>query len=342
MHNEPVYVVDTRDERLITRLRTYASMFIFSWNRDVMDSELKRVVEREDGKRPVVRSSNEFPIPGIRKGTSTHFYYGWYKIYGRLEAWEPLIRRFPQLVRFVTEFGAQSFPNVESCVRFMDADIRRIDWQHLVERHQFQADIMAHWYDWRAARSLDELVQMSQEYQIKINRHYIDRLRLRKYRPTGGMMPFMFHDANPSVSWSIIDYWRAPKRSYDAMRLAFSPQYLFTVLEKEAITVGEALDLPVYIVNDDHRDDVVAITARLIGPDDATLASVERSFTLPSDCMAMEVERLRLIPPDPGTYRLELVLRGSRVETLVNTYLIHVASAEKGTLYARQSSSYRS
>ncbi|ABQ90130.1 glycoside hydrolase family 2 protein [Roseiflexus sp. RS-1] len=342
MHNEPVYVVDTRDERLITRLRTYASMFIFSWNRDVMDSELKRVVEREDGKRPVVRSSNEFPIPGIRKGTSTHFYYGWYKIYGRLEEWEPLIRRFPQLVRFVTEFGAQSFPNVESCVRFMDADIRRIDWQHLVERHQFQADIMAHWYDWRAARSLDELVQMSQEYQIKINRHYIDRLRLRKYRPTGGIMPFMFHDANPSVSWSIIDYWRAPKRSYDAMRMAFSPQYLFTVLEKESITVGEALDLPVYIVNDDHRDDVVAITARLIGPDDATLACVERSFTLPSDCMAMEVERLRLIPPDPGTYRLELILRGSRVETLVNTYLIHVASAQKGTLYARQSSSHRS
>jgi len=126
------------------------------------------------------------------------------------------------------------------------------------------------------------------------------------------------------------------------MRMAFSPQYLFTVLEKESITVGEALDLPVYIVNDDHRDDVVAITARLIGPDDATLACVERSFTLPSDCMAMEVERLRLIPPDPGTYRLELILRGSRAETLVNTYLIHVTSAQKGTMYARQSSSHRS
>ncbi|MGB9752389.1 MAG: glycoside hydrolase [Roseiflexus castenholzii] len=325
MHNEPVYVVDTRDERMLTRVRTYASMFVFSWNRDVMDSELKRVVEREDGRRPVVRSSNEFPIPGIRAGASTHFYYGWYTIYGRLEAWEPLIRRFPQLVRFVTEFGAQSFPNVESCVRFMDADIRRIDWQRLVERHQFQADIMAHWYDWRAARSLEELVQMSQEYQIKVNRHYIDRLRLRKYRPTGGMMPFMFHDANPSVSWSIIDYWRVPKRSYEAMRLAFSPQYIFTVLEKEAIALDETLDLPVYVVNDAHRDLALTATARLVGPGDAVLATVERSFTLPADCMTMEIERLRLIPSEPGTYRLELTLDGDLAEVIVNAYAIHVS-----------------
>ncbi len=327
MHNEPVYVVDTRDERVTTRMRTYASMFVFSWNRDVMDSELKRVVEREDGRRPVVRSSNEFPIPGIRAGTSTHFYYGWYKIYGRLEEWEPLIRRFPQLVRFVTEFGAQSFPNVESCVKFMDADIGRIDWQRLIERHQFQADIMAHWYDWRAAHSLEELVQMSQEYQVKVNRHYIDRLRLRKYRPTGGIMPFMFHDANPSISWSIIDYWRVPKRSYAAMRLAFSPQYVFTVLEKETIALNEALDLPVYVVNDAHRDLAVTATARLFGPDAAVLASVERSFTLPADCMAMEVERLRLIPSEPGTYRLELTLEGDLAETIVNVYAVHALSS---------------
>ncbi len=327
MHNEPVYVVDTRDERVTTRMRTYASMFVFSWNRDVMDSELKRVVEQEDGRRPVVRSSNEFPIPGIRAGTSTHFYYGWYKIYGRIEEWEPLIRRFPQLVRFVTEFGAQSFPNVESCVKFMDADIGRIDWQRLVERHQFQADIMAHWYDWRAAHSLEELVQMSQEYQVKVNRHYIDRLRLRKYRPTGGIMPFMFHDANPSVSWSIIDYWRVPKRSYAAMRLAFSPQYVFTVLEKETIALNEALDLPVYVVNDAHRDLAVTATARLFGPDAAVLASVERSFTLPADCMAMEVERLRLIPSEPGTYRLELTLEGDLAETIVNVYAVHALSS---------------
>ncbi|MDW8148531.1 MAG: glycoside hydrolase [Roseiflexaceae bacterium] len=326
MHNEPVYVVDTRDERMITRMRTYASMFVFSWNRDVMDSELKRVVEQEDSRRPVVRSSNEFPIPGLRAGTSTHFYYGWYKIYGRLEEWEPLIRRFPQLVRFVTEFGAQSFPNVESCVKFMDADIRRIDWQRLVERHQFQADIMAHWYNWRAARSLEELVHMSQEYQIKVNRHYIDRLRLRKYRPTGGVMPFMFHDANPSISWSIIDYWRVPKRSYYAMRLAFSPQYIFTVPAKEAIALNEALDLPIYVVNDAHRDLAVKATACLIGPDGATLATVERSFTLPADCMAMEIERLRLIPSDPGTYCLELKLEGDVAEPLVNVYTVRVSA----------------
>ncbi len=329
MHNEPVYVVDTRDERLVTKLRTYASMFIYSWNRDVLDSALKRVVQREDGRRPVIRSSNEYAIPGIRDGTSTHFYYGWYTIYGRLEEWEPLIRRFPKLARFVTEFGAQSFPNVESCVRFMDADIARIDWQRLVERHQFQPDIMAHWYDWRAARSLDELVHMSQAYQIRLNRHYVDRLRLRKYRLTGGIVPFMFHDPNPAITWSILDHWRVPKQSYHALRLAFSPQYVFSVPARETMMPGESLDLPIYVVNDAHRDMPVTVAARLTGSDQRTLAAVERSFQLPSDCMAMEIERLRLTPSLPGVYRLELTLRLEKGDELINTYDIVVTGSAR-------------
>lgn len=324
MHNEPVYVVDTRDERPLTKARTYASMFLYSWNRDVLDSALKRVVEQEDGHRPVVRSSNEYAIPVVREGTTSHFYYGWYTVYGRLEQWAPLIKRFPQLARFVTEFGAQSFPNLESCVRFMDANIRRIDWQRLIDRHQFQADIMAHWYDWRAAGSLAELVEMSQEYQITINRHYIDRLRRMKYRPTGGIVPFMFQDANPAITWSVVDYWRVPKRSYAALRLAFSPQYIFTMLQTTTVAPGASLDLPIYIVNDAHRDIPTTIAARLIGPDGVTLASVERSLLLPADCMAMEIERLRLTPAAAGIYRLELTLRPEAAAAIVNQYTIMV------------------
>jgi beta-mannosidase len=39
------------------------------------------------------------------------------------------------------------------------------------------------------------------------------------------------------------------------------------------------------------------------------MAAVDRELTLPPDCMAMEVERLRLTPASPGTYRLVLALR---------------------------------
>jgi len=324
MHNEPLYVVDTKDESWHTRLRTYASVLLWNWNRNVLDTQLKRLTEQADRTRPAVRSSGEYSVPGLREGTDAHFYYGWYMTYGPLRRWESVVRRLPNTLRFATEFGTQSFPNLESSVRFMDADIAKIDWDHLVARHQFQANVMDHWLNWRAARSLAELVALTQDYQCTINRYYIDRLRFHKYRPTGGIIPFLFHDPNPAVLWSIVDYWRVPKRSYAAMRLAFSPQYLFTVLSQDHYLPGVAIDLPIYVVNDAQCATSVELTARIISPSGAELAAVERALTLPADCMAMEVERLRLTPDKPGTYRLALALRPDDGEGIEQEYDILV------------------
>ncbi|MBC8161047.1 MAG: glycoside hydrolase, partial [Roseiflexaceae bacterium] len=276
MHNEAHFTADTKDERAITKARQYATSLGWNWNREVLDTRLKRAAEQEDRSRPVVRSSGEYAIPGVRAGTDTHFYHGWYTVYGKLRQWEGVAKRFPANLRFVTEFGAQSFPNLESCVKFMDGEIDTIDWQHLGERHQFQGDMLAHWIDWRAARSLPELIDQTQRYQSELNRFYIDRLRHRKYRPTGGIVPFMFHDPNPAVQWSIVDYWRVPKASYQAMRLAFSPQYAYTILEAERFSVKTPVDLPVYLVNDAQQPAPVRIVARLLDPQGRDVARSER------------------------------------------------------------------
>lgn len=325
MHNEPLYTADTADEQMATRLRAYFSALIYSWNREVMDRRLKQVVRALDLTRPAVRSSGEYAIPFLHKGTDTHFYYGWYgSLYGPLRGWETIARRFPDNIRFVTEFGAQSFPNVESAVRFMDADIAKIDWARLVARHHFQPKMLDYWLSWRGAESLDQLVRMTQDYQIEVNRFYIDRLRYHKYRPTGGVVPFMFHDSNPAVQWSIIDYWRVPKRSYAAMRLAFSPQYVFTLLSQDSYPAAAAVELPVYVVNDANRAVPVDLTARLLAPGGAELARVERALTLPANSMAMEIDRLRLHPDQPGVYRLALALRPADGEAVEHEYQIEI------------------
>lgn len=309
MHNEPLHNADTSDERWITAIRTYISVFIWNWNRSVMDRQLKWVAEKTDPTRPVVRSSGEYAIPVMRPGTDTHFYHGWYLIYGELHSWDFIARHFPDNIRFVTEFGAQSFPNVESCVKFMDSDINKIDWHTLAHRHMFQSGIMSHWIDWRKAESLEALVALTQEYQCKINRFYIDRLRYHKYRPTGGMVPFLLHDPNPAILWSVLDYWRVPKRAYYEMRDAFSPQYAFTLLDRKAYTLADSIDLPIYAVNDAQRAATVALEACLRGPDQQELARVERTLELPADCLAFEVERLRLKPEQFGSYCLRVALR---------------------------------
>ena len=59
-------------------------------------------------------------------------------------------------------------------------------------------------------------------------------------------------------------------------------------------------------------------------PANAELAAVERALTLPADCMAMEIERLRLTPDTPGTYRLALALRPDDGEAIAQEYNIIV------------------
>jgi beta-mannosidase len=124
-------------------------------------------------------------------------------------------------------------------------------------------------------------------------------------------VPFIFVDPYPAVLWSVLDYWRVPKRSYYAMQMAFSPQYAFCLFHPRTYAVGEAVELPLFAVNDaQHTAGGARLSARLSAPDGATLAATARTLDLPADCQAIEVDRLRLIPTAPGRYALELELSG--------------------------------
>jgi beta-mannosidase len=320
-----VYLTDTSDESTLTALRTYASVFVWSWNRDVMDRRLKREVERVDTTRPVISNSGEYAVPGWHKGNDTHFYFGWYSTHGPLRGFDQVRRHFPRNLRFVSEFGAQSFPNRESCEKFMPAEIEQIDWSHLARRHSFQPEIMARWNDWRACRSLDELIERSQRYQIDINRFYIDRLRLSKYRPTGGIVPFMFADSNPAVQWSILDYWRVPKASYWAMRDAFRPHYAWTLLDADEYRVGQPLELPIYVVNDARTAVDFAVEAAVVSANGSTVAHAEAMGELGPDCLPLVAARLTFVPAAQDDYRLRITLR-TVGEPFLSEYTISVST----------------
>ncbi|CAA9237214.1 MAG: GH2 [uncultured Chloroflexia bacterium] len=325
MHNEPVYLTDTSDLSLLTALQTYASVFVWSWNRDVMDRRLQRDVRRVDATRPAISNSGEYAVPGWHRGNDTHFYFGWYPTHGPLRRFDWLRRQFPRNLRFVTEFGAQSFPNRESCEKFMAGEIEKIDWTLLARRHSFQPEIMARWYDWRSCRSLDELIEQSQRYQIDVNRFYIDRLRMSKYRPTGGIVPFMFADSHPAVQWSILDYWRVPKASYRAMRDAFRPHYAWTLLDADEYPVGQVLELPIYVVNDARVAVDFAVEAMVVSTGGSVVAHVKAAGELEADCLPLVATRLSFVPAAPDDYRLRITLR-TEDEPFHNEYTIRVSA----------------
>ena len=197
-----------------TKWRNRSALLLPSWNKDVLDRSVARAL-RSDPTRPVVAHSGVPPGP-LREGTDTHLYFGWYL--GAMADMAGVLRRWPRLARFVSEFGAQAVPDSAA---FMEP--RRwpdLDWDRLAARHNLQKqhfdrlvppDEYAAFDDWRAA---------TQAYQAALIQLQVEDLRRLRFRPTGGFLQFCFADGHPGVTWSVLDDQRLPKTGLAALTAA--------------------------------------------------------------------------------------------------------------------------
>ena len=308
-HNEPIYLVETDDETPTEVLKTVGTLFFWGWNRNVLDAALKKAVEAVDRTRAVNKSSGE-PWTPWQKGGDTHFYFGWYRFQGKsMFKFDTVRRRFPNNLHFVTEFGAQSFPNRESCRKFMAEELHRIDWQRLEDRHSLQKKLMDHWVG-LAQPDLPTLIEKSQAYQSEMNRFYVDRCRRAKYAPCGGVLQFMFTDPNPAIQWSVVDYWREPKQSYYALRDAFRPVYAFLLLSAAARRPGGApIRIEAYVVNDTEADlGTVNLQLLVADAEGRVVAEHRAAVRVGADCPAVPALTVDESPERPGRYTVTLTM----------------------------------
>jgi len=87
--------------------------------------------------------------------------------------------------------------------------------------HDFQYDQTFNVAGIEMGDSLEEFIENSQEYQYRLLKFAIER-----YRASGkvtGVFQFMFVDPWPAITWSVVDYWRRPKKGYRALQIAFQP-----------------------------------------------------------------------------------------------------------------------
>lgn len=304
LHNEPLHVDDTSVEPLLRKLRTYWSL-LFNWNRDVMGKQLAAGAAHLDPTRTVIRASGELWIPFWMDGTDGHYYFGWYMSYGPKRLFDLWCRAFPRNLRFVTEFGAQSFPNLTASRRFLPESLEGADFKALHRAYLLQWDLMTLWVD-PGAKALPDLVSRTQAYQADLQRYYVDRLRARKYRPNGGFLNFMFTDAHPAVSWSMVDFWREPKASYHAYALALAPVYAFALTPKDHYRPRRKAVIPVHVVNDHPRPVPVTVTVSLLDPAGVVRQARTHVLTLGPDALPMPVERVTFAPDVPGEWHLAL------------------------------------
>ncbi|HUF83940.1 MAG TPA: hypothetical protein VMQ81_05035, partial [Acidimicrobiia bacterium] len=214
-HNEPlaIDIQPGEDMDAGTLARAASSMFLPSWNKDILDRSLARTLHRADPSRSVDLHSGILPRIG-GGGTDTHFYFGWY--HGRMDGLAPALRMVPRLARFVTEFGAQAVPETAD---FMEPERwPDLDWDGLFEHHACQRLFFDRWVPPADYTTFDEWRDATQEYQSALIQLQVEDLRRLKYEPTGGFCHFCFADGHPAVTWSVLDHARVEKRGYRALR----------------------------------------------------------------------------------------------------------------------------
>jgi beta-mannosidase len=64
----------------------------------------------------------------------------------------------------------------------------------------------------------------------------------------------MFVDCWPAITWSVVDYFRKPKKGYFTLQKVFSPLYMILTPPREEFSRGSDFFGDIAVVNDYHRE----------------------------------------------------------------------------------------
>jgi beta-mannosidase len=227
-----------------------------------------------------------------------HPYPGWY---------EGKVGDFAKLPKqpFITEYGAQALPVGETMRAMLPASelssIRDGRWEEWMF-HNFQPPQTFDIARIRRGSKLDDFIFESQRYQAQLTRFATEIFRRAKWKGNTGIYQFMFVDDWPSITWSVIDYFRRTKPAYAALASSMQPvlpsiEYQIDDREKP---------LAIHIVNDRLTPILkAALKWRVVAADGTEGAVVLRRLDIPADT-AFKVEDLGPRPDvTRGTSRLD-------------------------------------
>ena len=321
-HNEPLALELTPAATLTPRtiVRLVAGQMLPTWNKTALDRSIRRALERADGSREVVAHSGILPHPAW--GTDSHLYFGWY--HGHERDLPALLARVPVVARFVSEFGAQAVPETAGFMR--PERWPDLDWDHLEGHHALQRAIFEQRVPPGQSPTFEAWREATQDYQATLLRHHIETLRRLKYRPTGGFCLFLLADAQPAVTWSILDHERRPKAGYRAVAEVCAPVIITADRPEASYRPGRRLSLDVHAVSDLRRplDDAVA-RAVLRWPGGEKVWRYTGDVPADSCVRIGRIEHTLPASSGPGSITLDLSLRWDGGQT-TNSYASQISA----------------
>jgi len=203
-------------------------------NQYTLDPVLRDAAAEEDPTRLVIANSD----------FTEHAYYGWY--FGTYQQFDSLPG-----APFVSEFGAQALPNLETMKKMFEPDdLWPPNWEKWAY-HDFQHEQCFHVAKVDMGDSIEEFIENSQQHQYNVLKYAIETYRKNKFDKIKGISFLGLVDCWPSITWSIVDYYRNPKKAYYAVKTAYQPVLVTADFGTRELVQGAArIFNSIWIVND--------------------------------------------------------------------------------------------
>jgi len=248
--------------------------------------------------------------------TDFHYYAGWYngnhkKDYRYHIKWWGLNGKLRDRARFVTEYGAQAFPKFESFKKFYPKPLSwpppQDWWIPLEKNHCFQKKVQKKCIKFNQCKSFEEFIETSQEWQAECLKATTEMFRQIKYRPLAGLITFLGIDCFPSITWSIIDFYRIPKKGYYIIKDIFEPIYAMVDWPKKVYKIGDIYQSFIYISNDYwQKVDNINLKWKLLTPKNIIIKERNHLCSLEPDSIK-EIGHLSFSIPDEEFVKLQLI-----------------------------------
>ncbi len=211
-------------------------------NRPIVNT-LRETVERADGTRPF--------RPASPYRDESHNWRVWHRLANMLD-----YRR--DSTPFLSEFGMQAAPNVETLKRFLPPDLL-FPPNGLWEYHHAQLRKLFR-YARATPATLAEFVAATQRAQTHALQIAVEHMRRRKGK-TAGVAVWQLNDPWPNISWSIIDYAGVPKRAYYALKQLYAPVLVSFDYALAPRRAGDVVAGDLWLVND-RLESLAAVDVR--------------------------------------------------------------------------------
>jgi beta-mannosidase len=233
---------------------------------------LPEVVAKHDPARFYTRSSpsanDDDVLPDTLGFGDMHYWGVWH-------AEKPYALYAENVSRFMSEYGFQSFPEIDTVARYAAEEEWRIDSPVMVahQRHPRGNELIRTYMerDFRTPKNFASFLYVSQVLQGMIIQFAAEAHR-RRWPYNAGSLYWQLNDCWPVASWSGIDYFGRWKALHYFARRFFAPVLVSTVEGNGTVTV--------YVISDRRADAAARLSLRLVDFDGGELWRHERPILI--------------------------------------------------------------